>query len=219
MALYCIGDVQGCDAALQRLLAHIGFSPSRDTVYLLGDLVNRGPDSGAVLRRCMAHEGAIYPLLGNHDLHLLAAAHGARKPSRRDTLDSVLQARDRSALLDWLRQQPLARQHTHRGQVLLMVHAGVLPAWSTADTLALADEVESLLAAMHGYARQFAGAVPLHPLQPIAWRFRRLRRQPHTAAPARAAIELRDHDRVSTTIGNHTEATVPAVAPSEPGAA
>ncbi|MBY0454093.1 MAG: symmetrical bis(5'-nucleosyl)-tetraphosphatase [Burkholderiaceae bacterium] len=162
MALYCIGDVQGCDAALQRLLAHIGFSPSRDTVYLLGDLVNRGPDSGAVLRRCMAHEGAIYPLLGNHDLHLLAAAHGARKPSRRDTLDSVLQARDRSALLDWLRQQPLARQHTHRGQVLLMVHAGVLPAWSTADTLALADEVHAVLqsADLPHFLHQMYGNAP-----------------------------------------------------------
>ncbi|NUN61858.1 MAG: metallophosphoesterase, partial [Burkholderiaceae bacterium] len=71
MALYCIGDVQGCDAALQRLLDLIGFSPSRDTAFLLGDLVNRGPDSAAVLRRCMAHEGALRCLLGNHDLHLL----------------------------------------------------------------------------------------------------------------------------------------------------
>ena len=84
MALYCIGDIQGCGGAFERLLAHIGFSPSRDTVYLLGDLVNRGPDSAAVLRRCMALDGAVRPLLGNHDLHLLATAHGARKPSRRD---------------------------------------------------------------------------------------------------------------------------------------
>jgi bis(5'-nucleosyl)-tetraphosphatase (symmetrical) len=145
MALYCIGDIQGCNQAFERLLEHIGFSPSRDTVYLLGDLVNRGPDSAAVLRRCMALGDAIRPLLGNHDLHLLAAAHGMRKSSRRDTLASVLDAPDRDALLEWLRQQPLAREHMHAGQRLLMVHAGILPAWSAEDTLALADEVHSVL--------------------------------------------------------------------------
>ena len=145
MALYCIGDIQGCDSALGHLLDVIGFSPSRDTVYLLGDLVNRGPDSAAVLRRCMAQGDALRCLLGNHDLHLLAAAHGARKPSRRDTLGTVLDAPDRDALLDWVRQQPLARVHEHAGQALLMVHAGVLPAWSAADTLARAQEVHAVL--------------------------------------------------------------------------
>ena len=145
MALYCIGDIQGCDDALVRLLDTIGFSASRDTVYLLGDLVNRGPDSAAVLRRCMEQGDAIRCLLGNHDLHLLAAAHGARKPSRRDTLASVLDAPDRSALLEWLRHQPLARSHEHSGQTLLMVHAGVVPAWSTADTLVRAQEVQDVL--------------------------------------------------------------------------
>ena len=145
MAIYCIGDIQGCDSALGRLLDTIGFSASRDTVYLLGDLVNRGPDSAAVLRRSMRHGDAIRCLLGNHDLHLLAAAAGARMPSRRDTLASVLDAPDREALLAWVRQQPLARAHTHAGQTLLMVHAGVLPAWSAADTLAYADEVQAVL--------------------------------------------------------------------------
>ena len=145
MAIYCIGDIQGCDAALGRLLDTIGFSASRDTVHLLGDLVNRGPDSAAVLRRCMRHGDAIRCLLGNHDLHLLAAAHGARKPSRRDTLGMVLDAPDRAVLLDWVRQQPLARAHTHAGQTLLMVHAGVLPTWTAAETLAYADEVHAVL--------------------------------------------------------------------------
>ncbi len=145
MAIYCIGDIQGCDGALARLLDTIGFSASRDTAYLLGDLVNRGPDSAAVLRRCMRHGDAIRCLLGNHDLHLLAATQGVRKPSRRDTLDTVLNAPDRTALLDWVRQQPLARAHTHAGQTLLMVHAGVLPAWSAADTLNYADEVHAVL--------------------------------------------------------------------------
>lgn len=147
MALYCIGDIQGCDGALERLLDTIGFSASRDTVYLLGDLVNRGPDSAAVLRRCMGHGDAIRCLLGNHDLHLLAAAHGARPPSRRDTLETVLQAPDRDAMIDWVRHQPLVRTHTHAGQTLLMVHAGVLPTWSVADTVARADEVHAALRA------------------------------------------------------------------------
>ena len=145
MALYCIGDLQGCDSALGRLLAEIGFSASRDTVYLLGDLVNRGPESAAVLRRCMAAGDALRPLLGNHDLHLLAAAHGARKPSRRDTLDQVLDAPDREAMLQWLRQQPLMRTHLHGGERLAMVHAGLLPAWTVDEALGLAGEVQEVL--------------------------------------------------------------------------
>ena len=164
MALYCIGDIQGCDSALGRLLDLIGFSASRDTVYLLGDLVNRGPDSAAVLRRCMTHGDALRPLLGNHDLHLLAAAHGARKPSRRDTLASILEAPDRDALLQWLRLQPLARQHVYGGTPLLMVHAGVLPAWTAAETLDLADEVHRVLqsADLPAFLQQMYGNTPDH---------------------------------------------------------
>ena len=164
MALYCIGDVQGCDAALQRLLDLVGFSPSRDTAYLLGDLVNRGPDSAAVLRRCMAHEGALRCLLGNHDLHLLATAHGARKPSRRDTLAAVLQADDRDGLLGWLRRQPLAIAHEHGGETLLMLHAGALPAWTAADLLRLADEVHAVLRgdALPAFLHQMYGNQPDH---------------------------------------------------------
>jgi len=142
MASYLIGDVQGCDAPLGRLLEKIDFSPSRDTLYLLGDLVNRGPQSDAVLRRLMDYGAAARCLLGNHDLALLAVAAGHRAPHRRDTLDPVLQAPDRQQLLDWLRQQPLAI-HAHG---VLMVHAGVLPQWDTAQVLALAHEVHTELA-------------------------------------------------------------------------
>ena len=145
MALYLIGDVQGCDAALQRLLDKIDFSPSRDTLYQLGDLVNRGPDSLGVLRRMVRYGDAARCLLGNHDLHLLAVAHGVRKPHRNDTLDGVLDAPDRAALLDWLRQQRLAMLETVAGQPLLMVHAGVLPAWTATKTVALAAQVEAVL--------------------------------------------------------------------------
>ncbi|MDR6214754.1 symmetrical bis(5'-nucleosyl)-tetraphosphatase [Paracidovorax wautersii] len=145
MAIYCVGDIQGCDSAFARLLETIGFSPSRDIVYLLGDLVNRGPESAAVLRRCMRLGDSARALLGNHDLHLMAAAYGVRQPSRRDTLRDILEAPDRAALLAWIAQQPLARQRDHAGETLLMVHAGVLPQWSAADTLAYADEVHAVL--------------------------------------------------------------------------
>lgn len=141
MALYLIGDVQGCDAPLARLLAQIGFSASRDRLVLLGDLVNRGPESAAVLRRLMALEGAATCLLGNHDLSLLAVAHGVRAPKPDDTMASVLDAPDREALLGWLRQQRLAWQE----QGVLMVHGGVLPAWDAAQVLSLAGEVETVL--------------------------------------------------------------------------
>jgi bis(5'-nucleosyl)-tetraphosphatase (symmetrical) len=141
MALYLIGDIQGCDAALERLLAEVGFSPSRDRFVLLGDAVNRGPDSLAVLRRLRALDGAADTLLGNHDLHLLAVAAGVRAPHRSDTLDAILAAPDRAALLDWLRQRPLAL--LERGW--LLVHAGVLPAWTAQQVLALAAEVQQVL--------------------------------------------------------------------------
>ena len=145
MALYLIGDIQGCDDALQRLLDLIGFSPSRDTLFLLGDLVNRGPDSLAVLRRLMRLDTAARCLLGNHDLHLLALAHGIRKPHRGDTLSAILDAPDRAALLDWVTAQRLALLENFQGHHVLMVHAGVLPSWSARKTVALAAEVETVL--------------------------------------------------------------------------
>lgn len=141
MAIFLIGDVQGCDAALERLLQRIDFSPSRDTLYLLGDLVNRGPDSAAVLRRVMAFAGSAHCLLGNHDLSLLAVAHGLRAPHRNDTMDSVLLAADRQPMLEWLRRQRMAI----RAHGWLMVHGGVLPQWDADQVLRLAAEVEQVL--------------------------------------------------------------------------
>lgn len=165
MAMYLIGDVQGCDSALQNLLDVLDFSPSRDTLFLLGDLVNRGPDSAAVLRRLMGYGHAARCLLGNHDLHLLAVAHGVRPPKRKDTLDNVLQAPDRHILLHWLGQQSLALQETRGPHTLLMVHAGVLPAWDAAQTMALASEVESVLRS--GDAHTFFQA--MYGNTPAAW--------------------------------------------------
>jgi len=139
--LYLVGDIQGCADALERVLAEIGFSPSRARLVVLGDLVNRGPASLAVLRRLAGFGGAATCLLGNHDLHLLAVAHGVRKPHRRDTFGDVLAAPDRHAWIDWLRRQRLA--HLEAGW--LCVHAGVVPQWDTAQTLALAEEVQTQL--------------------------------------------------------------------------
>lgn len=145
MALYLIGDIQGCDGALQHLLNTLDFSPSRDTLYVLGDLVNRGPESAAVLRRMMDYGDAARCILGNHDLHLLAVAHGARRLHRKDTLEAVLHAADRKTMLEWLVRQPLARLLDLQGHPLLLVHAGVVPQWSLAQTMALAQEVQGVL--------------------------------------------------------------------------
>jgi len=136
-----IGDVQGNNAALGQLLDEAGFSASRDRVVVLGDLVNRGPDSLGVLRRLNALGSAATCLLGNHDLHLLAVAHGARRLHKDDTFGDVLTAPDAPTWIDWLRGQPLA----HEEAGWLCVHAGVVPQWSAAQTLALAREVQALL--------------------------------------------------------------------------
>ena len=164
MAMYLIGDVQGCDAPLQRLLDTIAFSPSRDTIYLLGDLVNRGPESDKVLRRLMAYGSSARCLLGNHDLHLLAVAHGARAVQRNDTLDCILNAPDRADLLGWLQQQHLALELATPQTRWLMVHAGVLPQWSAQQTLALAAEVEEMLRGPQAttFFHQMYGNTPAH---------------------------------------------------------
>ncbi len=163
MSIFLIGDVQGCDAALGRLLSEIAFSPSRDTLYFLGDLVNRGPDSAKVLRRLMGYGASAQCVLGNHDLHLLVVSVGAQTMGRRDTLTGVLDALDRDAMLDWLRHQRMAILRPP----YLMVHAGVLPQWTAAQTLALAAEVEAVLhsahrAEWHGFLHQLYGDTPDH---------------------------------------------------------
>ncbi len=162
MALYLIGDVQGCASALQRLLETIGFSASRDTIYLLGDLVNRGPDSALVLRRLMGYGASAQCVLGNHDLHLLGLAAGARKPHRHDTLAGILAAHDRTAMLEWLSWQRMAILENIAGHSVLMVHAGVLPSWTADQTLALAAEVEAVLRgpAAHEFLLQMYGNEP-----------------------------------------------------------
>jgi len=142
---YLIGDVQGCCDALDALLAKIDFSPSRDRIFVLGDLVNRGPRSLDTLRTLRDLGNAAHCVLGNHDLNLLAVAHGVRKAHRGDTIQEILDAPDRDRWLDWLRQRPLALSLAGPGGGWLMVHAGVVPQWTREQTLRLAGEVESVL--------------------------------------------------------------------------
>jgi bis(5'-nucleosyl)-tetraphosphatase (symmetrical) len=138
---YLIGDVQGCCDAFDRLLDEIGFSPSRDALTVLGDLVNRGPCSLKVLQRMHALGNAAEALLGNHDLHLLAVAYGVRPVHASDTLDPILDAPDRAQWIDWLRTRPLAlRRHGW-----LCVHAGLPPAWTAARTLELGAQAQAML--------------------------------------------------------------------------
>ncbi len=137
-----MGDVQGCNGALGQLLGVLDFSPSRDHLVVLGDLVNRGPDSLGALRRLRGFGASANCLIGNHDLHLLAVAHGVRPAHRSDTLGEILAAPDRDAWLDWVRTRPLAL----RTDGWLCVHAGVVPQWDAERTLALAAEVQALLA-------------------------------------------------------------------------
>lgn len=141
MATYAIGDIQGCFEALQRLLARVGFAAGRDRLWLVGDLVNRGPQSLEVLRFVRGLGNAAVSVLGNHDLHLIAQHEGFERRREDDTFDDVLKAPDSAALIDWLRHRPMF--HLEDGNA--MVHAGLLPGWSIAQAADLAGEVEQAL--------------------------------------------------------------------------
>jgi bis(5'-nucleosyl)-tetraphosphatase (symmetrical) len=139
---YAVGDVQGCHEELRTLLARLKFSADRDQLWLVGDLVNRGPSSLKVLRLVRDLGANAVVVLGNHDLHLLAVARGARRKRKSDTLDEILEAPDRDMLLEWLRSRPLA--HWESGD--LMVHAGLVPQWTLAQAVSLSREIEQALA-------------------------------------------------------------------------
>ena len=147
MATYAIGDIQGCYTELLRLLEQICFDPAIDKLWLVGDLVNRGPDSVNVLRLIKSLGDAAIAVLGNHDLHLLAVAEGAAKLHRCDTLHDILDAPDRDELLTWLRAQRLLYVEDE----FVLVHAGLLPSWTVAQAQQLAHEAEAALAGKHYY--------------------------------------------------------------------
>src|SRR3989338_7041731 len=141
MAIYAVGDVQGCYAELVRLLEDSRFDPAADRLWLVGDLVNRGPGSLEVLRLIRSLGNSAITVLGNHDLHLLAVAEGVAELHRTDTLDEILGAPDRDELLHWLRNRLLL----HAQDDYVLVHAGLLPQWGVAQAESLAREVEAAL--------------------------------------------------------------------------
>ncbi len=141
MPTYAIGDLQGCYQPFQQLLDQINFDSTNDKLWLVGDIVNRGPDSLAALRFIKQAGDAVTMVLGNHDLHLLMVAAGHAKLHPSDTLKPILDAPDRDSLLHWLRQQKLL----HVDGDYVMVHAGLLPDWSVAQAVELAQEVETCL--------------------------------------------------------------------------
>jgi len=141
MATYAIGDIQGCFASFQQLLEKVSFSPSSDKLWLVGDLVNRGPNSLATLRFIKELGTSVRLVLGNHDLFLLAVAEGIAALRPKDTIHDILGADDREELIDWLRIQPLL----YLEDSFLMVHAGLLPQWTIEEATDLAREVEAAL--------------------------------------------------------------------------
>jgi len=161
MAHYAIGDIQGCHAEFCQLLDLIAFAPPADRLWLVGDLVNRGPESLAVLREVMRLGDAAVTVLGNHDFHLLTVAAGHRKPHRDDTLDAVLGAPDREALITWLSARPLVVVEGER----MLVHAGLLPQWTPATALMLSHEVQRMMAGES--AHEFLGV--LYGDEPRRW--------------------------------------------------
>ncbi|WP_043527942.1 symmetrical bis(5'-nucleosyl)-tetraphosphatase [Litchfieldella xinjiangensis] len=146
MARYAIGDLQGCHAEFVALLDKLSFDPGRDCLWLVGDLVNRGPGSLECLRETWALGDAARVVLGNHDLHLLAVARGGARLKRNDTLQSILDAPDREPLLDWLQSQPLMVTQDE----WVMTHAGLLPQWTVPQATLLAREIEQHLTGEQG---------------------------------------------------------------------
>lgn len=146
MATYIIGDLQGCFDSLQALLKQIHYKPKRDQLWFVGDIINRGPQSLECLRfvKKLHQKGRAQIVLGNHDFYLLAAACGIdKKQSKFDTLDDILNAKDRDELIDWLRKQPLLIQHPTESAV--MVHAGIPPQWTIEQAIQYAREVEQVM--------------------------------------------------------------------------
>ena len=143
MAVYAVGDLQGCLQPLERLLARVAFDPAKDKLWLVGDLVNRGPQSLETLRFLYRMRESLVCVLGNHDLHLLAVGHNIERLKKGDTLREILQAPDCDELLAWLRQQSLLHYDAERN--IALVHAGIPPQWTLKKALKCASEVEQAL--------------------------------------------------------------------------
>ncbi|MGI9338335.1 MAG: symmetrical bis(5'-nucleosyl)-tetraphosphatase [Gammaproteobacteria bacterium] len=158
MATYAVGDIHGCLDLLRRLLDDAGFDGARDRLWLVGDVINRGGQSLATLRWLYKNRAMITLVLGNHDLHLLAAHAGAVKPRADDTIGDILRAEDGDDLCAWLRTMPLA----YREGDYLMVHAGVLPMWDGDEVVRLAAEASAVIGGeeWHDFAKVLYGDTP-----------------------------------------------------------
>lgn len=160
MAIYAIGDIQGCYDEFRALLELIKFNPERDRLWLVGDIVNRGPQSLAVLRFLKGLGEPVVNVLGNHDLHLLAVSQGNLEFHRDDTFHDILEASDGVELLEWLRHRPLMHHDAESGFSLL--HGGLPPQWDIPTALERAHEVETALRGegFHAFCQQMYGDKP-----------------------------------------------------------
>ncbi len=149
MATYAIGDIQGCYDQLMRLLDKVNFDPTRDRLWSVGDIINRGPKSLETLRILKALGSAFTMVLGNHDLHFVAMATGAQKHGKKDTLRAILDDPDCLGFCDWLKRKPMIHSEkldTENGEeTFLMVHAGIAPGWTFKQARGYAAEVEDIL--------------------------------------------------------------------------
>ncbi len=143
MTTYAVGDIQGCYSSLRRLLDSVEFDEQKDKLWVAGDLVNRGPESLPTLRYLKSLGKHCKAVLGNHDMHLLAIAAGARSPKRSDTVVDILRAKDREELLHWLQHLPFV--HVSNKKRCMMVHAGVPPIWDEKKILKRAAELEAVI--------------------------------------------------------------------------
>ena len=151
MAIYAIGDLQGCFSDLIRLLVKIKFNPDRDRLWFTGDLVNRGPQSLETLRYIKNLGDSATSVLGNHDLHLLACHFGKKKPNDKDTLSALLRSEDSEELLNWLRRRPML----HYEDNWCLVHAGLPPQWDLSIALSCAKKIENILRGKNGVLTEF----------------------------------------------------------------
>ncbi len=173
MATYLIGDIQGCYQSFRKLLKAFQFDPQQDTLYLAGDLINRGPQSLATMEFVLSHPGSIKAILGNHDLHFLAVAYQTRKANRKDTFHDILTSSSKDAIMIWLEQQPLALQldiktATSNSSIdsnpttCFLAHAGLPPFWSVPQAIKYSQEVTEVLTstAAQDFYREMYGNQP-----------------------------------------------------------
>ncbi|WP_223570821.1 symmetrical bis(5'-nucleosyl)-tetraphosphatase [Pseudomonas sp. BF-R-26] len=164
MATYAVGDLQGCLEPLQCLLKQVAFDPARDRLWLVGDLVNRGPQSLETLRFLYSLRESLICVLGNHDLHLLAVGQNIERLKKADTLREILEAPDCGELLEWVRQQKL--MHYDEQRDIALVHAGIPPQWSLRKALKCAAEVEDALRDDNRFAPYLDG---MYGNEPVKW--------------------------------------------------